>query len=64
MTQLSDIERKVKTIIINMNRYGKTITIEDLCVKTGRDKEALVPVLKSLIDKRIIKGVKDGKIII
>ena len=64
MTQLSDIERKTKTIIINMNRYGKTITVEDLCVKTGRDKSTLMSILKSLTEKRIIKGVRNGKIII
>ncbi|WP_017726787.1 hypothetical protein [Halalkalibacterium ligniniphilum] len=61
--ELTDIERKTRTIIRNMSWYGKLASVEDLSVKTGRKRENILPVIESLVEKKLIKWINKEHVI-
>ncbi|NTU18368.1 hypothetical protein [Bacillus subtilis] len=46
---MTDFERKVYQIIVNMQLYGKNPTLDDLKRKTGKSKEDIRTAVKSLL---------------
>lgn len=62
--ELTDIERKTRIIIRNINLYGKLASVEDLSVKTGRKRENILPVIESLVEKKLIKWINKEHVII
>lgn len=63
MDRLTDIERKTLTIINNMSELHRIPTIEDLCQKTGRDKQRLLPVIEQLANDRKVKILNAERVI-
>ncbi|MCM3716688.1 hypothetical protein M3202_21855 [Alkalihalobacillus oceani] len=55
MDRVTDIERKTLTIINNMSQLHRIPTIDDLCQKTGRGKQRLLPVIEQLAHDRKVK---------
>jgi len=53
---LSDIERKVLRIIANFSvGRRRTPTVDELCVKTGRDRSGVLEVLAALAREEYIE---------
>jgi DNA-binding MarR family transcriptional regulator len=53
---LSDIERKVLRIIANFSvGRRRTPTVDELCVKTGRDRGGIMAVLETLAREEYIE---------
>ncbi|MGG0775929.1 hypothetical protein ABE060_11785 [Bacillus rugosus] len=46
---MTDFERKVYQIIVNMHLYGKNPTLDDLKRKTGKSEEDIRAAVKSLL---------------
>lgn len=59
---MTDFERKVYQIIVNMHLYGKNPTLNDLKRKTGKSEGDIRATVKSLIMKGELKwNNKEGK---
>ncbi|MGG1017376.1 hypothetical protein ABE169_19755 [Bacillus subtilis] len=58
---MTDFERKVYQIIVNMHLYGKTPTLDDLKRKTGKSKEDIRTAVKSLLMEGELKWDKQQK---
>ncbi|MGE9751342.1 hypothetical protein ACQP3R_00090 [Bacillus inaquosorum] len=52
---MTDFERKVYQIIVNMHLYGKNPTLNDLKRKTGKSEEEIRTAVKSLLMKGELK---------
>ncbi|MCC2929422.1 MULTISPECIES: hypothetical protein [Bacillus] len=52
---MTDFERKVYQIIVNMHLYGKNTTLDDLKSKTGKSKRDIRVAVKSLLMKGELK---------
>ncbi|MED4845719.1 hypothetical protein [Bacillus atrophaeus] len=52
---MTDFERKVYQIIVNMHLYGKNPTLNDLKRKTGKSEEDIRTAVKSLKMKGELK---------
>ncbi|MCY7952151.1 hypothetical protein [Bacillus inaquosorum] len=52
---MTDFERKVYQIIVNMQLYGKNPTLNDLKRKTGKSEEDIRVAVKSLLMKGELK---------
>ncbi|MCY8486025.1 hypothetical protein MOC97_11135 [Bacillus atrophaeus] len=52
---MTDFERKVYQIIVNMHLYGKNPTLNDLKRKTGKSEEDILAAVKSLMMKGKLK---------
>ncbi|MCY8251526.1 hypothetical protein MOC27_17645 [Bacillus inaquosorum] len=59
---MTDFERKVYQIIVNMHLYRKDPTLDDLKRKTGKSEEAIRAAMKSLLMKGELKWDKKRKI--
>ncbi len=57
---MTDFERKVYQIIVNMHLYGKNPTMDDLKRKTGKSEEDIRAVVKSLMFKGALKWDKNS----
>lgn len=53
--QMTDFERKVYLIIVNMQLYGKNPTLNDLKRQTGKSEEDIRVAVKSLLMKGELK---------
>lgn len=53
--QMTDFERKVYLIIVNLQLYGKNPTLNDLKRKTGKSEEDIRVAVKSLLMKGELK---------
>ncbi|AOS66814.1 hypothetical protein CJZ71_15845 [Bacillus subtilis] len=58
---MTDFERKVYQIIVNMHLYGKNPTLNDLKRKTGKSEEDIRQAVKSLLMKGELKWDKQQK---
>lgn len=58
---MTDFERKVYQIIVNMHLYGKNPTLDDLKRKTGKSEEDIRAAVKSLLMKGELKWDKHKK---
>ncbi|GED03041.1 hypothetical protein [Bacillus atrophaeus] len=58
---MTDFERKVYQIIVNMHLYGKNPTMNDLKRKTGKSEEDIRAAVKSLMMKAELKWDKKTK---
>ncbi|WP_345805561.1 hypothetical protein [Bacillus subtilis] len=58
---MTDFERKVYQIIMNMHLYGKNPTMDDLKRKTGKSEEDIRVAVKSLLMKGELKWDKHKK---
>ncbi|MGO1134201.1 hypothetical protein ACTOS9_03545 [Bacillus subtilis] len=58
---MTDFERKIYQIIVNMHLYGKNPTMDDLKRKTGKSEEDIRAAVKSLIMKGEFKWDKQQK---
>ncbi|MCY8061575.1 hypothetical protein MOB58_02105 [Bacillus spizizenii] len=52
---MTDFERKVYLIIVNMQLYGKNPTLNDLKRQTGKSEEDIRVAVKSLLMKGELK---------
>ncbi|WP_342412797.1 hypothetical protein NYE22_21750 [Bacillus sp. FSL K6-1560] len=52
---MTDFERKLYRIIVNMHLYGKNPTLNDIKRKTGKDEEDIRAAVKSLLMKGELK---------
>ncbi|CUB46321.1 hypothetical protein SJY89_13970 [Bacillus velezensis] len=52
---MNDFERKVYRIILNMTRFGKNPSMEQLKRKTGKDEQTIRDAVKNLMRQRILK---------
>ncbi|WP_339176287.1 hypothetical protein NSS90_06670 [Bacillus sp. PS93] len=52
---MTDFERKVYLIIVNLQLYGKNPTLNDLKRKTGKSEEDIRVAVKSLLMKGELK---------
>ncbi|MCY7919580.1 hypothetical protein [Bacillus vallismortis] len=52
---MTDLERKVYQIIVNMHLYGKNPTLNDLKRKTGKSERDIRVAVKSLMFKGELK---------
>ncbi|WP_434813798.1 hypothetical protein ACRV5I_16355 [Bacillus halotolerans] len=52
---MTDFERKVYQIIVNMHLYGKNPTLDDLKRKTGKSEGDIRAAVKSLLMKGELK---------
>ncbi|KAA6447027.1 hypothetical protein [Bacillus atrophaeus] len=52
---MTDFERKVYQIIVNMRLYGKNPTLNDLKRKTGKNEQEIRATMKSLMMKGELK---------
>ncbi|MCY8950054.1 hypothetical protein MOE28_09430 [Bacillus atrophaeus] len=52
---MTDFERKVYQIIVNMHLYGKNPTMDDLKRKTGKSEEDIRAAVKNLLMKGVLK---------
>ncbi|WP_144453554.1 hypothetical protein [Bacillus subtilis] len=52
---MTDFERKVYQIIVNMHLYGKNPTLDDLKRKTGKSEEEIRTAVKSILMKGELK---------
>ncbi|CAF1780664.1 MULTISPECIES: hypothetical protein [Bacillus] len=52
---MTDFERKVYQIIVNMHLYGKNPTLHDLKRKTGKSEEEIRTAVKSILMKGELK---------
>ncbi|MCT6514738.1 hypothetical protein OQZ55_03975 [Bacillus subtilis] len=52
---MTDFERKVYQIIVNMHLYGKNPTLDDLKRKTGKSEEDIRAAVKSLMMRGELK---------
>ncbi|MBL3648752.1 hypothetical protein [Bacillus sp. RHFS10] len=58
---MTDFERKVYQIIVNMQLYGKNPTLNDLKRKTGKSEEDIRATVKNLLMKGELKWDKHKK---
>ncbi|MCY8959071.1 hypothetical protein [Bacillus atrophaeus] len=58
---MTDFERKVYQIIVNMHLYGKNPTLNDLKRKTGKGEEEIRATVKRLLMKGELKWDKQKK---
>ncbi|MFJ5794485.1 hypothetical protein ACILR7_08615 [Bacillus atrophaeus] len=58
---MTDFERKVYQIIVNMHLYGKNPTLNDLKRKTGKNEQEIRATVKSLMMKGELKWNKHKK---
>lgn len=58
---MTDFERKLYQIFINMSLYGKNPTLDDLKRKTGKSEEDIRAAVKSLMTKVELKWDKKQK---
>ncbi|MCY8081709.1 hypothetical protein MOC02_00085 [Bacillus inaquosorum] len=58
---MTDFERKVYQIIVNMHLYGKNPTLGDLKRKTGKGEEDIRAAVKSLLMRGELKWDKQQK---
>ncbi|AKL83302.1 hypothetical protein [Bacillus atrophaeus] len=58
---MTDFERKVYQIIVNMRLYGKNSTLNDLKRKTGKSETDIRAAVKSLLMKGELKWDKQQK---
>ncbi len=59
---LTDFERKLYQIFVNMRIYGKNPTLPELKRKTGKTEQEIREATKSLIRKGAISWDKEKKI--
>ncbi|AUS15186.1 MULTISPECIES: hypothetical protein [Bacillus amyloliquefaciens group] len=52
---MNDFERKVYRIILNMTRFGKNPSLDELKRKTGKDERAIREAVKNLMRQRMLK---------
>ncbi|OIK20330.1 hypothetical protein [Bacillus amyloliquefaciens] len=52
---MNDFERKVYRIIINVTRFGKNPSLDELKRKTGNDERAIREAVKNLMRQRMLK---------
>ncbi|MGG1227964.1 hypothetical protein [Bacillus halotolerans] len=58
---MTDFERKVYQIIVNLHLYGRNPTLNDLKRKTGKSEEDIRVAVKSLLMKGELKWDKQKK---
>ncbi|MEC0607016.1 hypothetical protein P8861_11380 [Bacillus inaquosorum] len=58
---MTDFERKLYQIFVNMSLYGKNPTLPELKRKTGKDEQEIREVTKNLIRKGAISWNKEKK---
>ncbi|MDR4183355.1 hypothetical protein [Bacillus subtilis] len=59
---MTDFERKLYQIILNMRLYGKNPTLPELKRKTGKSEQEIRKATKSLVHKGTISWDKEKKI--
>ncbi|MEK4422038.1 MULTISPECIES: hypothetical protein [Bacillus] len=59
---MTDFERKLYQIFVNMRLYGKNPTLSELKRKTGKGKQEIREATKSLIRQGTIAWDKENKI--
>ncbi|MCY8947953.1 hypothetical protein [Bacillus atrophaeus] len=59
---MTDFERKVYQIIVNMHLYGKNPTLNDLKRKTGKNEQEIRAAVKSLMMKGELKWDNNKKV--
>ncbi|MCC2528166.1 hypothetical protein LKL24_12150 [Bacillus halotolerans] len=59
---MTDLERKLYQIFINMRLYGKSPTLPELKRKTGKSEQEIREATKSLIRKGALSWDKEKKI--
>ncbi|MCY8973555.1 hypothetical protein MOE37_18595 [Bacillus atrophaeus] len=59
---MTDFERKVYQIIVNMHLYGKNPTLNDLKRKTGKSEKTIRAAVKSLMINGELKWDKGKRI--
>ncbi|ARW32984.1 hypothetical protein S101441_03464 [Bacillus subtilis subsp. subtilis] len=59
---MTDFERKLYQIFVNMRLYGKNPTLHELKRKTGKGEQEIREAIKSLIRQGTIAWDKENKI--
>lgn len=59
---MTDFERKLYQIFVNMQLYGKNSTLRELKRKTGKSEQEIREATKSLIRKGALSWDKEKKI--
>ncbi|MFC9658488.1 hypothetical protein ACFVIX_22810 [Bacillus subtilis] len=57
---MTDFERKLYRIIVNMRLYGKNPTLPELKIKTGKSEQEIRETTKSLIRKGALSWDKEN----